>query len=281
MGTLAARIADKVHPHRADAPGGGVPVRLTEERPFYELKGSLVGLEVGVTVSELHQLRARDGVEVIHVVNADGSSSVETVLARKELGRGQRVELQGPALSAGLAPGAFPLGARFVGVGLTSDLVDEASKEAVSYTVEVKLTDRSVAELATLAAPGAAAEASRLLAESSALEGVGAVVAEAFAGAVPVVSALIAFSTARWALGVVRDPEASLATKAIAVGHALSDGARILFPIAGTLGNAALVGVSALIGLHEARKAAARATPPTGPPPAVDGETAPPAGRTG
>lgn len=270
VGHLAERLAAKVHPHKLGLKDDVGPQRVTEERPFFETKGSLFGVELGVTVSELHQIRAKSGVEVIHVVNPDGSSNVETVLARKELRAGQRIELQGPALNTSLTPGTLPIGARFVGLGLTSDLIDEASKEAVSYTFEVKLTERTAAELAKLAVPGAAAEAAKLLSEAGAAEGVAHVVAEAFAGAVPVISALIALATVRWTLRVLRDPSSTKTEKALAVAHSISDGLRVLFPIAGTLGNAALVGIAALVGLHHARAAkAAKAKPETGPPPAL------------
>jgi hypothetical protein len=276
IGRLAERVAERVHPHRHDL-DGVVPQRLTEERPFFETRGMLCGLEVGVTVSELHQVRAKEGLEVIHVVAPDGSSNLETVLARQPLGLGQRIELQGPALNTSLTPGTLPVGARFVGVGLTSDLVDEASKEAVSYTFEVKLTERSVAELAVLGGAGAAAKAADLLEAMGAQEGVQQVVAECFAGAVPVISALIALASARWALKLLRDPEASRLQRSFAVAHAISDALRVVFPLAGTLGNAALVFVSTGVGLAEARRATrARA----GPAPSAGVALAPPPAET-
>lgn len=268
---LVQRVVDRierfVHGQKhGDNPLG--PNRVTHERPFIESKGSLFGLEFGLTVSELHQVRVKEGVELVHVVNTDGSSNLELVLGRKELGKGQRLEFQGPAVNTSLTPGTMPVGARFVGVGLTSDVVDPKAHEAVSYTLEVKATDRTALELASLVAPGAVAEAAKALGESA----VGSVVAELLAGAVPIVSGVIAVSSARWAIKQLKNPKATKATKIMAVAHAISDAVRVVFPLAGTLGNAALVLVSAgtaYFTIKRARKEAA-AQQPTGPPPAVD-----------
>lgn len=263
-GRIFDRIERFVHGQKTgDNPLG--PNRLTHERPVIEQKGSFFGVEFGLTVSELHQVRVTEGIELVHVANMDGSSNLELVLGRKDLGAGQRLEFQGPAVNTSLTPGTMPVGARFVGVGLTSDIVDPKAHEAVSYTLEVKATDRTALELASLVAPGAVAEAAQLLTENA----VGHVVADLLAGAVPIVSGVIAVSSARWAIKQLKNPKATKATKALAVAHAVSDAVRVVFPLAGTLGNAALVLVSAtaaFVQIRKARKAAA-AQPPTGPPP--------------
>ena len=51
-------------------------------------------------------------------------------------------------------------------------------------------------------------------------------------------------STARWAYKTVKDPNASLFDKGMAVAHALADAARVVFPLPGIIANIALVGVS-------------------------------------
>lgn len=261
IGEVFDRIGKTVNRLKHDPDPAG-PNRLTHERPIIESKGSLFGLEFGLTVSELHQIRTTEGIELVHVVNPDGSSNLELVLGRKNIGKGQRIELQGPAINTSYTPGNMPVGARFLGVGLTSDVIDEKSQEAVSYTLEVKATERTAFELASLVAPGAVAGAAELLSQSA----VGAVVAEMFAGAVPIISGVIAISSARWAIKQLKDPEATTATKAFAVAHAISDAVRVVFPIAGTLGNAALVLVAAGTALYARKKAQRAATPPTGPP---------------
>ena len=223
------------------------PMR-THERVITDLGGSFFGINVGVTVSQLDLVRKNThGVEVIQVVNPDGSSNLETVLGRMSIGHNHRVELQGPALNTSLTPGELPVGARFVGVGLTSDVTSAMDHDAVSYTVEVKLTERSVVELAALGGPGAAALAADALA-GVAGAGVGAVVADVLLGAVPVLSAALAFSSARRAWHVLHDPTASREMKAFAVAHTIGDTVRIFAPLAGTLINASLVGVAALCG---------------------------------
>jgi hypothetical protein len=245
------RAAAKIAPHKfQDEKNPFGPNRITEERPFAEMKGSLFGLEVGITFSELHQIRAKSGIEVVHVVNPNGGSNLELVLARKEIGKGQRVELQGPAINTSLAPGELPLGFRVAGIGLTSDLVDRKSKEAVSYTAEVKVTDRTVLEGASLL--GATGVGGAIAGH---LGGTGArMVSEVFSAAVPVVGVILFASSAKWAWKVVHDPSKSRLDKTLAVAHAASDAVRIAFPLAGAIGNAAITGLSAGLGLYRMHK---------------------------
>jgi len=236
------RIAARIAPHKFDTLQAG-PNRITEERPFSEFKGSLFGLEVGVTFSELHQIRAQKGIELIHVVNPEGGSNVELVLARKELGKKQRLELQGPAVNTSLSPGDLPLGVRVVGVGLTSDVIDHQAKEAVSYTAEVKVTERTALEAGLM----------------TGLFGGGSTVAELFAAAVPGISAALFVSSARWAWKTYKNPRKTRVEKGLALAHAASDGVRIVFPMTGTLANAALVGVSTAMGYGRIRQMRRRA----------------------
>jgi hypothetical protein len=238
------------HPHG--------PKVITHERPV--LQGSaFVGLvEVGYTFSELNQIRRDNGFEVVHVVNPDGSSNIETILRRfqPEWMHGNRFELQGPALNTSVS--GPPLGARFLGFGLTGDLSTEHSKDALSYTLEVKLTEKSAVELAKLATPGIAAEVGKALTGES-LGGVGDVVANVFLGAVPVISAGIALVSCKHAVDVCKDKSATKEQKAFAIGHALADLVRIVLPIPGTLMNVALVAGAAVrtgMKLHDARVAA-------------------------
>jgi hypothetical protein len=240
------------------------PIR-THERVIHDAAGSFLGLQVGVTVSQLELVRKNTaGVEIVHVVNPDGSSNVETVLGRLALGHNQRIELQGPALNTSLSPGELPLGARFVGVGLTSDVTSAMDHDALSYTVEVKLTERSVAELAALAAPGAADVAADALA-GVAGNGVAAVVSDAVLGAVPLISATLAVSSVRRAHHVLHDGTASQTMKSFAVAHALADTVRVFEPLSGTALNAGLVALAAACGWVHVRHA--QHAPPTGPPP--------------
>ena len=239
------------------------PMR-THERVIHDVGGSFFGVSVGVTVSQLDLVRKNThGVEVIQVVNTDGSSNIETVLGRLQLGHNQRIELQGPALNTSLTPGDLPVGARFIGLGLTSDVTSAMDHDALSYTVEVKLTEKSVAELAALVVPGAADIAAQALADVAG-GAVSAVVADAVLGAVPVLSATLAVASARRAVHVCRDPTASKEMKAFAVAHAVADTVRIFEPLTGTLMNAGLVGVAALCGWVHVRHA--KHAPPVGPP---------------
>lgn len=248
------------------------PMR-THERVITDLSGSFFGIGIGVTVSQLDLVRKNiRGVELIQVVNPDGSSNVETVLGRIGIGHNHRVELQGPALNTSLTPGELPVGARFIGVGLTSDVTSAMDHDAVSYTVEVKLTERSVIELAALGGAGAAAIAADAL-ESMMSAGVAAVVADTVLGAVPVLSAALAFTSVRRAWHVLQDPTASREMKAFAVAHTIGDTVRIFAPLVGTLINASLVGVAALCGWVHLRHThhadpigpGAGGTPPTPP----------------
>ncbi len=252
------RIDAVVHPtRRTDTVG---PNRITHERPFFEAGGRVYGAHLGVTVSELHQLRAKRGVELIQVVDADGNSNIETVLWRREIGKQHRVELQGPALNTRIS-GGLPLDVRLFGFGLTRDVVDPKAKEAVSYTFEAKL---HTSDLVMLGGTGAAAKAAALLDETADSEIASAVTA-ACAAAVPVVGVLLAMSSARWAHKVLKNPRSTVANKVLAVTHAIADAVRIGFPLTGTLANAALVGVA--VWWHQRERAAARSTLPASPPP--------------
>jgi hypothetical protein len=248
------------------------PIR-THERVMTEVKGSLFGLEVGITVSQLDLVKKNThGLELVQVVNQDGSANVESILARKHLGVGHRVELQGPALNSSVTPGELPLGARFLGVGLTTDVTSAMDHDAASYTVEVKISEKSLLEWAALGGPGAAQVAADAL--TGAVEtGAAAVIADLVVGAVPVLSAALAVASARRAIHVVRDPTAKKAMKWFAVLHAVGDAVRVFFPIAGTLANAALVGVAATQGWIHHRHA--KHAPPTGPPDATLATTSP------
>jgi hypothetical protein len=249
------------------------PMR-TQERVLQDVGGSFFGIAVGITVSQLDLVRKNThGLELIQVVNPDGSSNVETVLGRLSLGHHQRIELQGPALNTSLTPGELPVGARFLGLGLTSDVTSAMDHDAVSYTVEVKLTEKSVAELAALVAPGAADVAATALADVAG-SGVAAVVADAVLGAVPVLSATLAVASARRAVHVCHDPTASKEMRGFAVAHAVADTVRIVEPLTGTLMNTGLVAVAAFCGWVHVRHA--KHAPPVGPPDAVAAGGGPP-----
>jgi hypothetical protein len=255
------------------------PVR-THERVLHDVGGTFFGVQVGITFSQLDLVRKNThGMELIQVVNPDGSSNLETVLGRLHLSHQQRIELQGPAWNTSLTPGELPVGARFVGLGLTSDVASAMDHDALSYTVEVKLTDQSVAGLAALVAPGVADVVADALADVAG-SGASAVVADAVLGAVPVLSATLAVASARRALHVCHDPTASKELKAFAVTHALADTVRVIEPLTGTLMNAGLVGVAAVCGWVHVRHA--RHAPPTGPPePADPAGSAPPKDGSG
>src|SRR5690242_11443523 len=50
--------------------------RVTHERPFIDGSTTLGGVTVGLTISELHAIRAREGVEFIQVVDLEGNSNL-------------------------------------------------------------------------------------------------------------------------------------------------------------------------------------------------------------
>lgn len=250
--TVSDKVLDKIAPVR------------THERVIHDIGGSFFGISVGLTLSQLDLVKKNThGVEVIQVVNPDGSSNVETVLGRLHLHHNHRIELQGPALNTSLTPGDLPIGARFIGLGLTSDVTSAMDHDALSYTVEVKLTEKSVLELAALGGAGAAALAADALKEVAG-NGVGAVVGDIVCGAVPVLSAVMAAASARRAWHVCHDPTASKEMKAFAVAHAVGDTVRVFAPVVGTLMNAGLVGVAAFMGWVHMRHTKHAA--PTGPP---------------
>jgi hypothetical protein len=267
---IVKHVAPKKHgDHHPDDPAG--PNMVTQEwvlGPPLTVKTPFGTFNMNA--SDLHTIRPQKGkgTELIQVTDWDGTPGVETVVWRMPIWKGWRIELQTLGVYGGPGGLPIPLHARFIGIGLTRDKVDEKSKEALSVTLEYKLTDGDVGRLAGLVAPGVASAVAEAV-KGGAESGAAAIVGELLAGAVPIVSGLIAISTARWALKTLKDPNATKTDKAFAVAPAVADAARVVFPIAGTVANVALVGAS--LGLkwwqHRKEKREAQpAAPPTGPP---------------
>jgi hypothetical protein len=219
--------------------------RVTEERPWFEMTADALGIDVGLTVSEINRVAGQGRFEFVHVVGPDGlTQNFETVIARKEIGHGQRIELQGPAVNT--LVGA-PVGFRAVGVGLTADLFEPGQRRALSYTLEAKLTQRALLYWAPFWAP----------AVSSALaEGGRHTLANLVAGAIPFVSAGLAVQSAIRAYKLFRTPRAGSSEKLLALGHVAADVVRVFMPLVGTIANVALIGTSA--GVSWARVKAAK-----------------------
>lgn len=225
----------------------------------------VAGVEIAVRVNHVDPLNdGRRDVKANWVADGENLAvDIESVLLRRDMPKGMRFELQGPALQAKADGETLPLRARFVGMGVTTSVAGEMPRDPTppraEVKIEVKLTDRSIGSLAGLA--GASAEINSLLAE---IEGTEAarVVGEVLLTAVPVVSTAVALVSARRALKTVRDTTAGVRIKALAVLRALADAVTVVLPLVGTLANLALVGLAVANARHEARKA----TPATGPP---------------
>jgi hypothetical protein len=261
---LRAKIAtlhffEALHLYHPQPNQGGERPRLTEERVWEEITGSLLGIDIGVTLSEITRVRGTAGsLELIHVVDQTGTGqNFESVVRRIPLVAGQRLEVQGPAINT---TAGLPIGFRAIGLGLTSDLFEPGQNRAVSYTAEVKLTERAALYWAPLWAPGAA----------SALDGaLGTAghhtVANLVGGALPVVSAALAVQSAVRAWRTFKNPNASRLQKTLAAGHVVADGIRVAFPLVGTLANVALIGVTAGVSYLKVKKARAEAEQPVDP----------------
>lgn len=247
----ALHLAEAFHLYHPQPLHRGRSPRLTEERVWFEMVGSLLGVDAGVTVSEITRVKGKNGdLELIHVVNGDGTGqNYESVLKRIPLFGGQRLEIQGPAINT---VGGMPLGFRAIGLGLTSDLFEPGQNRAVSYTAEVKLTERTLLYWAPFWAPGAA----------SAIDGaLGAAghhtVTTLVGGALPFISAALAVQSTVRAWRTFKNPNATRLQKALAAGHAVADSVRVAFPLAGTLANVALIGVTAGVSYLKVKKARA------------------------
>ncbi len=252
-------LAEALHLYHPQPNHGGERPRLTEERVWEEITGSLLGVDVGITLSEITRVRGTAGsLELIHVVNQDGSGqNFESVVRRIPLFAGQRLEIQGPAINT---TAGLPLGFRAIGLGLTSDLFEPGQNRAISYTAEVKLTERALLYWAPLWAPGAA----RVI--DSALGTAGhSTVANLVGGALPFVSAALAVQSAVRAYRVFKNPASTRLQKALAVGHVVADGVRVGLPVIGTLANVALIGVTAAVSYFKVKKARAEAEHPVDP----------------
>lgn len=226
----------------------------------------LAGVEIAVKVNHVDPLNdGRRDVKGNWVADGENLAvDLESVLLRRELPKGMRFELQGPALQAKADGESLPLRARFFGVGVTKDVSGEMPHDSTppraEVKIEVKLTDRSIGSLAGLA--GASAELKSLFAD---IEGTEAarVIGDALLTAVPVISTAVALVSARRALKTLRDATAPVRTKTLAVLRAIADAVTVVLPLVGTLANLALVGAAVVIARREALHPAA---PPTGPP---------------
>ncbi|HEU5059520.1 MAG TPA: hypothetical protein VFU21_23460 [Kofleriaceae bacterium] len=255
----ALHLAEALHLYHPQPDAGIGRPRLTEERVWWEVAGSLMGVDVGLTLSEITRVKGKRGdLELIHVVSADGlGQNYESILKRIQIGHGQRFEIQGPAINTAAG---MPLGFRAVGLGLTSDLFEPGQNRALSYTAEIKLTERSVLYWAPFWAPGAAKAIDGLLGTAGQ-----STVANLVGGALPVVSAALAVQSAVRAWKTFRDPKATRLQKALAAGHVVADSVRVAFPLVGTLANVALVGVTAGISYLKVKRARAEAEHPVHP----------------
>lgn len=254
------RVADKIAPIR------------THERVMQDFSAPIFGVEVGVTLSQLELVKkGTQGLELVQVVNKDGSSNLESILWRWFFSKNNRLEIQGPAINTSATAGERPFGFRLFGAAITGDKTSAMDHDAVSYTFEVKLTDKSIAQLAASVGAGTSAAVASTIASVGG-SAVAKVVGDVVMGAVPVISVVLAAQSARRAFHVVRDDTASTEMKAFAVAHAIADGVRVALPLVGTLMNAALVGAAAIAGWTHHRYA--KHAPPTGPPSSQDGASA-------
>ena len=228
------------------------PERLTHERVMTDAGSTVFGVSFGITFSQLEYLKEKkDGVEVLSVINADGSANLESVLWSREMRGNHHIELQGPALNTSLTPGDLPIGARFIGFGVVGEVTNDEStahaahEKGTSYTIEVKLTEQTALELAASVGKNSVDDALKALAGPAATH-VTLAVAHAVANAVPFVSGALALRSARKAAHVLHDPAATAGSKRFAVAHAVADAVRVVLPIAGSVANAGIVVVAAV-----------------------------------
>ena len=255
----ALHLAEALHLYHPQPHLGSGRPRLTEERVWFEAVAGLLGVDVGLTVSEITRVRGKRGdLELIHVVSEDGlGQNFESVLKRIPLAAGQRLEVQGPAINT---TAGLPLGFRAIGLGLTSDLFEPGQNRALSYTAEIKLTERTLLYWAPFWAPAAAKAVDGFLGTAGQ-----STVANLVGGALPFISAALAVQSTVRAWRTFRNPNATKLQKALAAGHAVADGIRVAFPLVGTLANVAMVGVTAGVSYLKVKRARAEAEDPVDP----------------
>lgn len=245
------------------------------------------GAEVAVRVNHVDPLNAgRTDVKLNWINDGQEGVDLESVLLRRQLGRHGRFEVQGPALQARAHDDGLPLKVRFFGVAATAEVAapmrHDDTPPRLEVKVEVKLTDRSVASLAALA--GATAELTSLTTELAG-SATGQVISDVLLTAIPVVSAGVALLSARRAVKTLREPDASVAEKSLAVLRAVADATAVAFPVVGTLLNVALVAGAlawARFGAGSGGTTAApkTASPATGPPTSTRPAVGPAVGPT-
>ncbi len=227
------------------------------------------GLEIAVKVNHVDPLSAgRDELKLQWIAGGDGTGAdIENTIHRTRLRGGQRLDLQGPALSARPDGGTgLPLRARLVGVAWSKQIQaaspGDDSPPRAELKIEVKLTDRGVAQLAALA--GATAELSSV---GSAISGSGVadVVGRVLMGAVPIVGGVIALCSVRRAVKVVRDASATKGEQTLAVLRACADALLIVNPAVSAAMNIGLVLFTAGKAVVQARRAKRAAKQAAGP----------------
>lgn len=259
--TAADALVSVIAPHKredgVDLPGPNI---ITHERvvaTHFTLKTPFGTINANSSTLDVIRPQRGKGMEVIHVVDSTSGrgeeTGIETVMWRFPVGFGWRVEIQTPAVYGGPGGASGPISARIWGAGLTKDVVDNKSHETGSFTFEFKILHDDVENLAALVVPGTAQAICDAI-KTGTSSGVAHAVGQVIAGSVPIISVLLAVSSVRWAIRRLSSPTQSPTDKAIAVAHAISDAARVVFPFPATIANVALLAISLGVGWYQKGK---------------------------
>jgi hypothetical protein len=234
-----------------------LPVKLTEKRPIF--KQSFEPFGVGVSVSVTQNQRLAPGPdEEIAFISGDDLQGVESTLWRKQLSPRTALKLGGPSVA--LDASSNSLSTRILGIGASHERVAQDGVNNVQISAELKVTHKTVAELAGLAAPAALAGAHTLFAPAAVAAG--EVLQHSMNALLPGISAALAARSVANAVDVIDEPSSSTGDKFFAVGRAIGDVVRVFDLGVGTAISACVSVVSAFVGWWKARRAIKALTAP-------------------
>jgi hypothetical protein len=228
---------------------------LNHERVLSDLQLH-AGLGFGFTLSAIKPVAGGGtaGHELVHVVGADGVNLEYNPARFPTDKKGRFVELQGPGISVGRVAGGPPVDLRIVGVGLTGEVGSLEGKTRLSYTLEAKLTLRSMVQILGLFGK----KILRAVARAVARHPIVAIAVEGGASVLrfltPAVAVGFAVADSVKAVKVCRDPTADALDKTLAVANAAADVVFIFNPVVGVVGNVAVAAVRVARGLQRTKE---------------------------
>ncbi len=233
------------------------PVKLTEKRPLYKDGFNVLGLGVSVSITQNQRLAPGPDEEIAFISGAD-THGVESTLWRKQFSPRTALKLGGPGVAFDSSSNS--LSTRILGIGASHERVAQDGVNNVQISAEVKVTHKTVAQVAGLAAPAALAAASTMFAPAAVAAS--EVFQHSMNALLPGISAALAARSVMNVADVMDHPDSTTGDKLFALGRAVGDVVRVFDLAVGTVIAAGVSIASAIVGWRKARRALKAATAP-------------------